>query len=91
MGSDYALVSVLAPLSMAYWLRRPDPFASHLTYTIPPAVLLTLLYRPLFSTFDLYRLCFIVTVCCCPSNVRVVELTPADCCSGYYTLGLLSY
>jgi 15-cis-phytoene synthase/lycopene beta-cyclase len=36
---------------------------SHVKYTIPPAVLLTLLYRPLFSKLDAYRVGFLVFVC----------------------------
>jgi len=36
----------------------------HLQYTIPPAIILTLLYKPLFSRTDVYRICFLVTVSC---------------------------
>lgn len=35
---------------------------SHLKYTIPPAVILSILYRPFFSKLDLYRLAFLITV-----------------------------
>lgn len=40
---------------------------SHVKYTIPPAVLLTLLYRPLWSKLDTYRVGFLITVrrCAC--------------------------
>jgi len=34
----------------------------HLQYTIPPAIILTLLYKPLFSRLDVYRICFLVIV-----------------------------
>ncbi|KAI8937595.1 hypothetical protein NX059_005309 [Plenodomus lindquistii] len=34
----------------------------HLKYTIPPAVLLTLLYRPLFTKIDIYKVAFLVTI-----------------------------
>ncbi|KAH7381646.1 Lycopene beta-cyclase [Pyrenochaeta sp. MPI-SDFR-AT-0127] len=34
----------------------------HLKYTIPPAVLLTLLYRPLFTKLDVYKVVFLVTI-----------------------------
>ncbi|KAF2131972.1 terpenoid synthase [Dothidotthia symphoricarpi CBS 119687] len=34
----------------------------HVKYTIPPAVLLTLLYRPLFTKLDAYKVGFLVTV-----------------------------
>ncbi|KAF1365756.1 Lycopene beta-cyclase [Lizonia empirigonia] len=34
----------------------------HVKYTIPPAVLLTLLYRPLFSKLDAYRVGFLVFI-----------------------------
>ena len=35
---------------------------SHLKYTIPPAVALTLCYRPLFTTLDFYKILFLITV-----------------------------
>ncbi|KAF2856543.1 Lycopene beta-cyclase [Plenodomus tracheiphilus IPT5] len=34
----------------------------HLKYTIPPAVFLTLLYRPLFTKIDIYKVTFLVTI-----------------------------
>lgn len=34
----------------------------HLKYTIPPAVILTLLYRPFFTRLDFYKLAFLITV-----------------------------
>lgn len=34
----------------------------HLKYTIPPAVLLTILYRPLFTKLDAYKIGFLITV-----------------------------
>ena len=35
---------------------------SHLKYTIPPAVALTLCYRPLFTALEFYRILFLITV-----------------------------
>jgi 15-cis-phytoene synthase/lycopene beta-cyclase len=37
-------------------------FCRHLKYTIPPAIALTLLYRPLFARIDLYKIAFLVTI-----------------------------
>ncbi|KAH7079291.1 Lycopene beta-cyclase [Paraphoma chrysanthemicola] len=34
----------------------------HVKYTIPPAVLLTLLYRPLFTRLDAFKVAFLVTI-----------------------------
>jgi len=34
----------------------------HLTYTIPPALLLSLLYAPLCTKLDLYKIAFLVTI-----------------------------
>ncbi|KAF1841411.1 Lycopene beta-cyclase [Cucurbitaria berberidis CBS 394.84] len=34
----------------------------HLKYTIPPAALLTLLYRPLFTKLDVYKIAFLVAI-----------------------------
>ncbi|TKA26040.1 hypothetical protein B0A50_05552 [Salinomyces thailandicus] len=34
----------------------------HLTYTLPPALLLTALYLPLFTRLDLYKLVFLITI-----------------------------
>ncbi|KAJ4373851.1 hypothetical protein N0V83_002590 [Neocucurbitaria cava] len=34
----------------------------HLKYTIPPAVLLTLLYRPLFTKLDAYKIAVVATI-----------------------------
>lgn len=34
----------------------------HIKYTIPPAVALTFLYRPLLNRLDLYKIFFLVTV-----------------------------
>ncbi|KAF2090431.1 hypothetical protein K490DRAFT_35804 [Saccharata proteae CBS 121410] len=43
----------------------------HLKYTIPPAVALTFLYRPLLTTLDVYKICFLVAI-------AVVSTTPWD-------------
>ncbi|ORY05472.1 Lycopene beta-cyclase [Clohesyomyces aquaticus] len=34
----------------------------HVKYTIPPAILLTLLYRPLFTRLDVYKVVFLITI-----------------------------
>ncbi|KAI7170290.1 hypothetical protein KC352_g25083, partial [Hortaea werneckii] len=34
----------------------------HLTYTLPPALLLTAIYFPLSTRLDLYKLSFLITV-----------------------------
>lgn len=49
---------------------------SHVKYTIPPAVLLTLLYRPLWSKLDTYRVGFLITVRCLSPLTRRRALTP---------------
>ncbi|KAI9837938.1 MAG: hypothetical protein M1837_002646 [Sclerophora amabilis] len=43
----------------------------HLKYTIPPAIALTLLYRPLLTHLDVYKLCFLV-------SIAVVSTIPWD-------------
>lgn len=44
---------------------------SHLKYTIPPAIALTLLYRPFLGRIDLYKILFLVAI-------AVVSTTPWD-------------
>ncbi|KAJ4293258.1 hypothetical protein N0V90_008540 [Kalmusia sp. IMI 367209] len=34
----------------------------HVKYTIPPAILLTLLYRPLFTKLDVYKVSFLISI-----------------------------
>ncbi|KAK1021913.1 hypothetical protein LTR33_018344, partial [Friedmanniomyces endolithicus] len=41
---------------------RFDYALVHLTYTIPPAILLSILYVPLCTTRDLYKIAFLVTI-----------------------------
>jgi 15-cis-phytoene synthase/lycopene beta-cyclase len=43
----------------------------HLKYTIPPAIALTLLYRPLLSRTDLYKIAFLI-------SIAVVSTIPWD-------------
>ena len=43
----------------------------HLKYTVPPAILLTLAYRPLFTKLDVYKLVFLVLI-------AVASTTPWD-------------
>jgi 15-cis-phytoene synthase/lycopene beta-cyclase len=37
--------------------------ARHLKYTIPPAVVLTWLYRPFFTKLDVYKVVYLISVC----------------------------
>jgi 15-cis-phytoene synthase/lycopene beta-cyclase len=43
------------------WLGT-DALYRHVKYTIPPAIALTLLYRPLLTRLDVYKILFLVTV-----------------------------
>lgn len=43
-------------------MRLTDAIASHLTWTIPPAVLMTAFYWPFFTQYDYYKIGFLVTV-----------------------------
>ncbi|RKF56077.1 Bifunctional lycopene cyclase/phytoene synthase [Erysiphe neolycopersici] len=43
----------------------------HIKYTLPPAIALTLLYRPLLQRIDVYKILFLVTI-------AVVSATPWD-------------
>lgn len=45
--------------------------ARHLKYTIPPAIALTLLYRPLLNRLDLYKILFLI-------SIAVVSTIPWD-------------
>ena len=60
MGYEYALVyGCLAFSRKQSMLTRPP---SHLQYTIPPALILTLLYRPLSTAIDVYKVLFLILV-----------------------------
>jgi hypothetical protein len=60
MGFDYARVYVIGRcLNFACWTNG----SSHAIYTIPPAIGLTLLYRPLITKLDVYKIVFLITVC----------------------------
>ncbi|KAF9735379.1 hypothetical protein PMIN02_001061 [Paraphaeosphaeria minitans] len=54
----------------------------HVKYTVPPAVLLTLFYRPLFTRLDVYKIVFLVTI-------AVVSTIPWD--SYLIRTGIWSY
>ena len=43
-------------------LPRADGIGSHVYFNLPPAVLLTLLYHPLFTLLDAYKVSFLVIV-----------------------------
>jgi 15-cis-phytoene synthase/lycopene beta-cyclase len=61
MGFDYALVYAI-PSSFP---MRPElmlTLTRHLKYTIPPAIILTALYRPFFGRIDLYKVGFLISV-----------------------------
>lgn len=60
MGLDYALVYVMTCQNA--WRMRDSPIFRHLKFTIPPCLILTLLYRPLLTRLDLYKISFLVTV-----------------------------
>lgn len=47
--------------------------ARHLKYTIPPAVLLTWLYRPFYTKLDAYKVVFLVLVCMPAAPQRVLR------------------
>lgn len=52
------------------WCKPPPSFrlehvlivSRHIKYTIPPAILLTLLYRPLFTRIDAYKVGFLILI-----------------------------
>ncbi|KAK5133446.1 hypothetical protein LTR08_007688 [Meristemomyces frigidus] len=62
MGYDYALVYVPAQQHDSSDAPADHNPHSHLTYTLPPACLLTLLYAPLCTKLDLYRIAFLTTI-----------------------------
>lgn len=61
MGLEYALVYVyLNPAQRL--VRLATQRCRHIKYTIPPGILLTVFYRPLFTRLDAYKLVFLLTV-----------------------------
>ncbi|KAI9824353.1 MAG: hypothetical protein M1826_007375 [Phylliscum demangeonii] len=67
MGLDYALVYAPVPFPFPFYPDRDNTdgivcAASHLKYTIPPAIVLTLLLRPLANRLDLYKILFLLLV-----------------------------
>ena len=64
--------------------------ASHLKYTIPPAVGLTWLYRPFFTKLDVYKVVYLILV-----GTRILANPPRanrpGCCFVDYTMGLVPY
>ncbi|TQS34399.1 hypothetical protein Golomagni_05220 [Golovinomyces magnicellulatus] len=70
MGLDYALV--ISSTSCLYFYQSiTDHSHSHLKYTIPPGIALTLLCRPFFQRIDLYKIVFLI-------SVAVISATPWD-------------
>lgn len=63
MGYDYALVyeGPVPLMSLMPW-QGTNVLYRHVKYTIPPAIALTLLYRPLLTRLDVYKILFLVTV-----------------------------
>lgn len=64
--------------------------ASHLKYTIPPAVLLTWLYRPFCTKLDVYKVVYLIVV-----GTRILvnmprANTPGGCCVDD-TMGFVPY
>jgi 15-cis-phytoene synthase / lycopene beta-cyclase len=49
----------------------PDAIYRHLKYTIPPAIALTFVYRPLCTRLDVYKVLFLI-------SVAVIAATPWD-------------
>jgi len=47
---------------LASWPIDTDRVRSHLKFTIPPALFLTLLLRPLLNRTDVYKIAFLITV-----------------------------
>lgn len=43
----------------------------HVKYTIPPTIILSLIYRPLLTKLDIYKIAFLITI-------AVVSTTPWD-------------
>lgn len=64
--------------------------ASHLKYTIPPALGLTWLYRPFFTKLDVYKVVYLISV-----GTRILVNPPRanrpGCCSVDYTMGFVPY
>lgn len=85
MGFEYALVYVNSPRGP---LTELITASRHIKYTIPPAILLTLLYRPLYTRLDAYKVFFLITV---RQKIILLEsiLTVVDRCSLHHTMGLV--
>lgn len=64
--------------------------ASHLKYTIPPAVLLTWLYRPFFTKLDVYKVVYLVVVGT-RILVNILRANTSGCRCLDYTMGFLPY
>src|SRR5436309_2480822 len=64
--------------------------SSHLAFTIPPAIILTVILRPLLTRLDLYKIWFLITVsiCFCPSAHSLI-LYNSGCCDIYHSLGCI--
>ena len=64
---------------------------SHLYYTVPPAVILSVLYRPLLTRLDVYKIIALIIVSRPVAHVDQDIWTDMilDCCVVYNTLGLL--
>ena len=62
--------------------------SSHLAFTIPPAIILTVILRPLLTRLDLYKIWFLITVsiCFCLSAHSLI-LYNLGCCDIYHSLG----
>jgi len=60
----------------------------HLKYTIPPAIVLSALYRPLATRLDVYKVAFLITVCLKPIRYYV-KLTILGCRCFDHSVGLI--
>ena len=87
MGYEYALVYVRSTMLEAALLMS----LSHLYYTVPPAVILSVLYRPLLTRLDVYKIIALIIVSRSMAHFYRDLQTDMklDCCAVYNTLGLL--
>jgi hypothetical protein len=70
--------------------RRLTVPASHLKYTVPPAALLTWLYRPFFTKLDVYKVVYLISVRAGPLLERHCADRPGCRCFDH-TLGLVPH
>ena len=81
----------LSTLNIPFRIFRLDwsNVSSHLVYTIPPATLLTIVYLPLLTSRDLYKIGFLLTVGAV--NHKQDVLTEPDRCGCHHSMGFLPH